>query len=96
MLTFHGSSNDSSINNVGVFTVTDDNQAAPASPFYALGPRAQGGFGALPALGELRCLTLDPLDGSLLVANGFKDFSQVLNFSPASGPVPIRVRPRLR
>jgi hypothetical protein len=86
MLTFHGGSIDSSINNVGVFTVSDDNQAEPATPFYALGPRAQGGFGALPALSELRCLALDPLDGSLLVANGFKDFNQVLQFSPASGP----------
>jgi hypothetical protein len=85
LLTFHGGSTDTSINNAGAFVVTNG-EPAPSTAFYALGPARQTDFGALPALRELRGLALHPTDGTLLVANGYKEFSQVLQFSPTADP----------
>lgn len=85
MLSFHGGSLATSINNVGVFTVADGS-LTPATPFYALQPAQTTDFGALPALRELRGLALHPSDGTLLVANAYMEFSQVLQFTPTSEP----------
>jgi len=84
MVTFHGGSSRTSINNVGIFSVADDH-AQPVDPFYALRPSRGTSLGALPALAELRRMVM-AADGTLLVANGYKDFSQLLQFSPSSTP----------
>jgi hypothetical protein len=80
MLTFHGGSSSTSINNVGVFTIANGT-TQPADPFYALQPAQDADFGALPALRELRGLVPHHSDGTLLVANAYKEFSQILQFT---------------
>ena len=85
MLTFHGGSSSTSINNVGAYNVVGD-VASPASPFYALQPEQIANFGALPAVRELRGIVAHPTDGTLLVANAYKEFNQILQFTPTSAP----------
>jgi hypothetical protein len=85
LLTFHGGSTQTSINNVGVYELGNGG-GRPGDPFYALGPAVRRNFGALPALRELRGLASHPEDGTLLVANAYRSFNQVLQFSETSTP----------
>jgi hypothetical protein len=78
LVSFHGGTSASSINNVLAVS-----SSAPPTVAPVLVP---GSNGAMPALNELRGLTTDA-NGNLYVVNAYKEFNQVLVFSPpgASG-----------
>jgi hypothetical protein len=86
LVSFHGGTTGSSINNLGVFS----SDGTARDPFYALGPAASSAgsgaaatsIGALPSLNELRAVL--STSTALYVVNAYKDFSQVLIFEPTA------------
>ena len=70
LVSFHGGSSNTSINNLMVVS------SSGSSP--ALAPQANG---AMPALNELRGILFSSGQSTLYVVNAYKDFNQILEFS---------------